>query len=213
MDIEKLINLIEIPAYRSMDWYYHAFKNNEEVFIDIMTEGLKCRKLLNQTERKNTGHNGLYFISLGKNIDNQFGSYYVNLMDKPSLIIDGISPIKCKGYYLYSIFHNTKIKLRSGHKDEYQAFQKINPENIVGLQCSVYKWLLDDYYDIYRDYLTKLKKYIFIMRYLNIDLPIYDYSRRDGMLVHEINSDAYLKLYNEILDINSKVPKLVRSYK
>lgn len=198
MNEKELFEYLEISARRELDWYYHSFYFEQERFEDMITDGIKCRKLLGLDA---TGNNGHHYISLVKDlgIDDQDYGFDSFMKSSTSFIISGINPVRCSTamFPLFHLFAKTSISLRgSGWKDEFQEYLKICPDKYVGIQCPLYNWVKDfmnERYicDISRD-LINLKNIITILREYGRELPIYDYSRKDGENVHLIDQDRYL---------------------
>lgn len=191
MDLTKEIASIETPSTRSLDWYYHSFPEQETIFTSILTEGIKCRHLIN---KEGSGNNGKYYISLTKDIGVDYGAsaFYSFMKCCTSMIVDNIKTRKCINTYLFHFLANTAIPIRcSGWEDEFQAYKIIEPDKFVGIQCPLYYWSANDH----KYYLEQLKKLIIVMKTLEISLPLYDYTRHQGTRVHTINPDAYLELY------------------
>lgn len=206
MNLIDVLKAIELPATKNPIWYYHSFYFEKNRFEDMITDGIKCRKLLGL---KASGNNGHHYISLVKDLGVNGQEYgFDDFMESStSFIISGINPVRCSTI-MFPFFHllaNTSISLRSsGWKDEFQEYLKICPDKYVGIQCPLYNWIntaLDERYiiDITHD-LKNLKSIIEILREYEIVLPIYDYSRRDGESVHLINQDKYLDKYDGVLE-------------
>jgi len=201
--IDEVIS-IETPAIRNLNWYYHSFDYSRLNFIDMLTNGLKCRKLLNL---KGSGNNGSHYISLLKDHlnDNDLYGFDSFMTVRTSFIIDeSLQTFKCSDKFFLYYFAKTLLPLRhSGFKDEYQAFKEILPSFFIGLQIPLYNWVTGDYYWA-REYYTMLKEIILIMQELNLSLPLYDYSRREKEKVHVIDSTAYLNIHDTLISSTKK---------
>lgn len=194
MDI-NIIDEVEEKCEINLDWFYHSTYYRQQKYTNILTEGIKCNELLG-----NPGcgrYNGRYYISLSKITipDNICFLFYST--DTPSFIIDGIDPIKCEGIAEYEKYVNTKDPRRMGNYDEeYQYYYFIQNNHIKGIV-----------YDLLDSFITRENKFnewkiknllelISLLEELKINIPIYDYSRRDNTLVHEINKEKF-KYYSK----------------
>ena len=64
MDNRALVKDLEEDIYPvSCDSYYHAFVYDHASFINMLNEGLKAKILL---QKRGTGFNGLFYVSLSK---------------------------------------------------------------------------------------------------------------------------------------------------
>lgn len=206
MDLIKEVENIERPGIRDLEWYYHTFYYTDDHFRDFITEGIKCRELLNLGRG---GNNGRHYISLLKDLGVKEEMYgFDSFMESfSSFILTGIHTVRCSTvmWPLYNLFANTKIPLRaSGWKDEYQAYLKIEPSKFVGVQCPLYNWLIETLThpcigDNTRE-LVSLKKMILLLKEYNINIPIYDYSRKNGEHVHIIDQEMYLDKCEEMAE-------------
>ena len=68
LNINKLIEKVETPAIRNLEWYYHSLikigrsetlSMNDKSLISILKEGIKCNKLLKRSGKG--GSNGRYW--------------------------------------------------------------------------------------------------------------------------------------------------------
>lgn len=114
--------------------------------------------------------------------------------------MEGIKPIKCERNESYLKYIDTEDKRRIGNfEGEYQYYFWIKKQYIKGLVYNLYNYITYKLYSTNRKiYIEKLLELINLLAELNIDIPIYDYSRRDKILVHEINKEK-LKYYLETL--------------
>lgn len=198
MDAERIIRSMECQSSLDMKWYYHAFRYNEDYFLNMINQGIKCNKLLGKTSCDCT-HNGRYFISLSKIVvaSGKENSAFDNFLSWPGFIIDNIKATKCVQVSAPTILGDTLIPIRfSSNYDEYQAFKVIDPSKFVGLRCCLLSW----YRSGKREYLENLKKMILALDSQNVDLRIYDYSRRDGTSVHVVDQDGYLTGCDLLID-------------
>lgn len=189
MDGEKIIKDIECVSAIDMDWYYHAFLYRKDNFQNMITQGIKCNKLLGKKDCSYT-HNGRYFISLSKIIfSSKYNSSFQNFFEWPSFIVGDIKATKCIQVSSPTILGNTIFPIRfSSNFDEYQAYRIIEPDRIAGLRCCLLNW----YRNGLRAYLENIREMILSMREHGIELPIYDYSRFSERLAHVIDQNSYL---------------------
>lgn len=198
---KKEMETMFIRSFRKPDWYYHAFLYEGKDFTDMVTGGIKCRKLLGDTSNNGKnyiGNNGGHYISLSKMmfIPEKFSSY-VYYINSPAFIIEGIRPLKCKYSFDSEILNSTILPFRtSSFYDEYQQFWKINRDSIVGLRSLVFKWYLEND----KQSLEGLRDMIVIMKRFNFSIPVYDYSRMTGLNVMQLNTDEYLDKFDDILE-------------
>lgn len=195
MDID-IIDKIEEKCEINLDWFYHSIRYDKTKYLSILTEGIKCNELLH---KPGCGvYNGKYYISLSKITipDNQCFRFYAT--SKPSFIINGIEPIKCVNIPEYEKYIDTKDPRRMGNYDgEYQYYYFIQNTYIIGI---VYNLLeMQKRVTKFEDEpIIELIKINSLLEELDIDIPIYDYSRRDKVLVHEINKEK-IKYYSKKL--------------
>ena len=193
MEID-IVDKIEKKCEINLDWFYHSIYYNKTKYSSILTEGIKCNELLHRT---GCGvYNGKYYISLSKITipDNQCFRFYATL--KPSFIIDGIEPIKCVNIAEYERYIDTKDPRRMGNYDgEYQYYYFIQHTYIIGIVYNLLE-MQKRKTKFKRDPIIELIKINSLLEELNIDIPIYDYSRRDKVLVHEINKEK-IKYYSK----------------
>lgn len=193
------IKTIETKNSTHPDWFFHAFAYTEDLFTNILNEGIKCRRLVPKKLKKEySGFNGEHYISLSKmeQAQEEYSSFLF-YKSKPAFIISNIKPTKCLWAFEDNFITKTRWPIRySGFHDEYQMYRHIPPEKIIGLRCSLLEWTLDNY----KYYLKSLKQMILLMKEYNICLPIYDYSRVTNHTAHLLNQEAYLELYEEIIN-------------
>jgi len=53
---------------------------------------------------------------------------------------------------------------------------------------------------LYKKYLEELRNIILTIREINIDIPIYDYSRLEEERIHLINTELFLENYDKIIE-------------
>lgn len=175
------------------DYYYHGFLYNQNSFIDMLIDGIKCPKLIDETSYN--GSNGKYYICLSKNINVKKSSFNLFSSFRPMFILDNITPLKTHKYG----FTKSILPIREGiYDDEYQSFYKINSNKIIGIQYKIYEMLSNDskvkkMFNMNDEdcikYLYNLKEMIEILNKLSIDIPIYDFSA-----MKEINKEKVLTL-------------------
>lgn len=141
MSLIEEIKSIETPITRDFNWYYHGIPEDKDVIKNILSEGIKCRKLLGQ---KGAGSNGKHFISLSKDIgvDEDMSAFHGFRRCTMNIIIDNIKTRRCINYFFFLHYlANTRFPVRfSGFHDEFQAYKIIEPDKFVGIQCPLYYW-------------------------------------------------------------------------
>lgn len=200
----NIIDEVEQQCEIDLDWFYHSTFYDKDKYLSILTEGIKCNELLH---RSGAGvYNGKYYISLSKITipDNNCFLYYST--DTPSFIISGIEPIKCEGYEEYLKYINTKDSRRIGNfSDEYQYYYFIQNSHIKGIVYNLLEYFIikdnskkENKFDVWFDKLKieHLLELIKLLDELDIEIPIYDYSRRDKLVAHEIDKEK-IKYYSK----------------
>lgn len=203
MNINFLGN-IEEKCEINLDWFYHFSKYNLRVYKNILEEGIKCAHLLNSNHCGK--YNGPFYISLTKvsipdnDIFLRYMSYYYLYH---SFIIEGINPIRCENvstHKEYLQYTKTEDKRRiSGYSfGEYQYHYLIKNSFIKGIQYDLYKCIINCQYSEIAiiHHIENVLKLITLLEELDIDIPIYDYSRRDKIFAHKINKEK-LKNYSK----------------
>ena len=175
MDYKTFINDLKEDTYPvSLNSYYHAFVYNHDSFIKMLNEGLKAKILL---QKRGTGFNGLFYVSLSK-CEKGFYSAYNLLKEDPAFIIDGnLKTFKTINYIRegnYSIsFCNTFLPFRiSPYDDEYQRFLKVSPEKIKAIRYELSSAVNNEEHFIYK--LTILQHLMQDLEQVNSSLPIID---------------------------------------
>lgn len=193
----NIIDEIEEKCQINLNWFYHSTYYDKSKYISILTEGIKCNELLGSPREGR--YNGKYYISLSKITIPDNKCFFTYTTDTPSFIINGIEPIKCENIAEYWEYVNTKDLRRIGHYDEeYQYYYFIQNTYIKGIVYDLLGCFIKQN-ELNKRKIEKLLEIISLLEELDIDIPIYDYSRRDKMLVHEINKEK-LKYYSrEIL--------------
>ena len=183
----NIINELEESCEINLDWFYHSTYYDKEKYSSILTEGIKCNELLN---KPGCGvYNGKYYISLSKITipNNQCNRFYTTL--NPSFIIDGINPIKCVDTDEYEeyIYTNDSRRMRN-YDGEYKYYYFIQNTYIIGIVYNLLE-MQKRLSKFENAPIIKLMEINSLLNELNIDIPIYDYSRRDKLLVHKINKE------------------------
>lgn len=190
---DKIENECEID----LNWFYHSPSYYDEVIgKSILTEGLKCNYLLKNGKRG--FHNGVYYISLSKITIPDNACFYNYNNVPPSFIINGIEPIKCQNIEEYRQYIDTKDPRRIGsYEDEYQYYYFIKNTYIKGIVFDLLNVSFIKRENKFKKWqLIKLLELISLIEQLNMDLPIYDYSRREKILAHTIDKEK-LKYYSK----------------
>lgn len=199
MLLDQLHNIEQKVINKNSDWYYHGFDYKRSDFMDMLVCGLKCRK---QLGIKACGNNGMYYISLSKDIPDKLNSdsaYMYMKFTPPMFILDNIKVYKCTKGYERIPFINTKVALRySTWDDEYQAYSKISPDHFVGIECPIECWIDNIKYHKNIALLKDLRNMIITMNELGIDMPIYDSSYELSGQLYEIDKEKYLYLAKKL---------------
>lgn len=204
MSGEKLIDFIESPSVIDLAWYYHAFWYKPNNFSDMVTQGIKCNKILGKKDCY-ASHNGKYYISLSRIVQSsKDNSAFQNYFEWPSFIIDDIKATKCIQISEPIFLGNSIFPIRfSSNFDEYQAYKIITPDKYVGLRCSIMLW----YQNGQKKHLENLREMILFLKSQRISLPIYDYTNWADLSIREINKDAYLEMCDDIIVEAEKIEK------
>lgn len=176
----------------NLEWFYHATHYHKLKYTSILTEGIKSNQLLGNLWGGT--YNGFHYISLSKITipDNDcFLSYSGN---RPSLIIEGIEPIKCEDVEEYDDYIYTEDPRRTGLEGEYQYYYFIKNIYIKGIVYNVYEHYIKRENRFDKTKMKELMELIHLLDQLKIAIPIYDYSRRDKTVAHIIDKDK-LKFY------------------
>lgn len=187
-----VIDKIEEKYEINLDWFYHSTPYNKENITSILTEGIKCAELLGDD---GNSCNGPYYISLSKAAITDSESFARYVMHRPTFIIEGIEPIKCVSRPDYYKYIDTKDPRRNGLGGEYQYYYFIKNTYIKGIVYSLSRFLVGRY-PSQQQVLLNLLELISLLEQLNIDIPIYDYSRKNKTLVHKIDKEQ-LKYYQK----------------
>lgn len=199
MEMVEKIKLIETSATRKPSWFYHAFFYSDDIFRDMIVNGLKSRKELHKkVPFWDSGHNGKYYISLSKIMPVPIEySAYENYKNCFSIVLSGIKPIKCLKIGSPSILANTIVPIRfAATDDEYQIYNKVTTDKYVGIRTLLLQW----YNSKDRKKLVNLKNVIAIMKNEGIELPIFDYSRGSGVNIHKVDKDEFMEISDDLVD-------------
>lgn len=188
-----IIDKVEQECEISLDWFYHSPSYyDRDIGKSILTEGIKCNELLKNGKKGR--HNGLYYISLSKITIPDNACFYVYNNVPPSFIINGIEPIKCENNDEYLKYIDTKAPRRIGsYEDEYQYYYFIKNTYINGILFDLLNTCKMKREEVQ---LKKILDLISLLEELDMDLPIYDYSRREKTLAHTIDKER-LKYYSK----------------
>ena len=191
--MKELVNYIEDKDILiKCDCFYHAMPFSKDKYANVLKNGILSPYLL-------PNHNSSYqyvFISRGNN--NKY-SAFSNYSIYPNFIISGnIIAIKIEDgvikKLIYGGFHG--LKFTSLYDDEYQAYKKIKPEDIIGILFNLEK-LITSYKEKSNYYLAILYDIVVLLNELESTIPIIDYYTKK-----EINKQKVLSL---IKDKNRKV--------
>lgn len=199
IELKDIENIETKSVVKNLNWFYHGF--SFENFAEIMEKGVLAKKYLDFPV-KSFGLNGKHYISIAKDTNKPGNALNSYKRTGPLVILDDIEAIKCKNKKLYGYFKNTFFPFRyTEWNDEYQVYSKILPEKFVGLECMVYDWARENNLFLLKRFYYMLEKMI----YLDISLPIYDYSREENNKVHELDKEAFLEIGKSL--INKKIYK------
>lgn len=187
MTEKEFLNYIEDKTIQiNDDWFFHATDRNINTIEQILNEGIISAYL--RKEKSKQGYNGKYYVSVSKKTDNPQSVY--NLFEHlPLLVLSDINPIKADNKNkVFKLFTETFLPFRTSSKaDEYHAFLKIEPTNIIALGYSLYHMMSDGYkFDICK--FKFLKELILILEKLDKDLPIYDLSSNREINKNKVKS-------------------------
>lgn len=193
IDLREIERIETKSIVKKPDWFYHGFYF--ESTAGIIENGILARKHLNFfCKSDNIGNNGTHYISVVKEINdaNRGFSMYKHIKNhRPLVILKGIKAIKCRESSLYNKFINTPLPFRySPWSEEYQVYSKIQPYKIIGIECMVYAWAEQG--DIFR--LRRVRQMLELMKQLDSQLPVYDFSREKDGLVNEVDKEAFLEV-------------------
>ena len=173
---------------KNPNWFYHGseFKH----IANIFAKGILAKKYLDYP-KQNFGLNGKHYISIAKDTNKEGNALNKYKRNGPLVIVDNVKAIKCSRKRIYEPFRFTRLPFRyTEWDDEYQVYSKIPPEKFIGLECMAYEWAKEG--NIFL--LKRLRNMLELMQSINSELPVYDYSREENGIVHEIDKEAYLEL-------------------
>ena len=201
IDLKELEKIDKDNIFKNPEWFYHGY--DFAMTSDILEEGILSKRHLNYP-CPNFGLNGKYYISIAKDTATEDRALTGYINSGPLAILDNLKVIKCKKSQFYRLFTQTPLPLRyTAWSDEYQVYDKIGPDKIIGFECMVYDWVKKD-----RIFLLKrLRTMLEIMQNLKCDLPVYDFSRQEGDKVHELDKKGFLEL-SEPLEEEKIIPNL-----
>lgn len=189
---KQIIDHVEGKLEINLDWFYHSCRYKKEDYRNILVEGIKCNYLLNRSWSGR--YNGPFYISLSKVTIPDNVTFLNYTSRNPSFILEKIDPIECLQRHDYEKYINTKDKRRIGNFiGEYQYYYWIKKEAITGILYNLYSYIIQSKKG-QRLYMENLLELIDLLEELTIDIPIYDYSRRNKNLAHKIDKDK-LKYY------------------
>lgn len=193
-----IIDKIEEESEINLDWFYHSTHYKKEDYKDILTEGIKCNHLLKKSWSGR--YNGPFYICLSKiTIPDNITFLHYACSNNPSFILEGINPIECTRILEYERYIETRDKRRIGNFiGEYQHYYWIKSNYIKGMLFNLYYYIYNSRESKYRQIrcTKELLDIISLLEELDIDLPIYDYSRREKTLAHTIDKER-LKYYSK----------------
>lgn len=168
-------------------WYFHATNKDIKIIEEILKNGIKSLYLRNKESL--LGYNGKYYVSLSKKTNCSKSAYYL-FENRPKFIVSGIHTIHAnnKSELAYSCIETVFPIRTSCYEDEYQAFLKVRPKYILGLEYSLSHILYDDPASSIEE-LRFLKEIINSLGKLSLNLPIYDCSSS-----REINKQKVISL-------------------
>ncbi len=188
IDLGELDKIEKDIIIKNADWYYHGF--DFALMSDILEEGILSKRHLNFS-CPNFGLNGKYYVSVAKDITGKDCALPYYQKSGPLVILDNLKVIKCHKSNFYRLFKYTPLPFRyTAWSDEYQVYDKISPDKIIGFECMVYDWAKNGNLFLLKRFRTMLE----IMQQLKCELPIYDYSREDEDVVHELDKEAFLEI-------------------
>ena len=187
--LEVLSYIENVPIVLSNNYYYHAFVYDHDAFVNMINEGIKAPIYL---DKSGQGNNGLFYVSLSKNL-NCVDSIYDKLSSLPMFIInEKIWVVKAKNALSPSFsLKRSPLPIRySEYDDEYQKFLKVKPKDILGIQFNLFTNV--DNSNI-RYSMAILQAIISDLENEGIDMPIID-----GITSRMINK-------NKVMSLNLKI--------
>lgn len=191
--LEVLSYIENVPIVLSNNYYYHAFVYDHDSFVNMINEGIKSPIYLN---RSGDGYNGLFYVSLSKNLGCK-DSIYDKLSSLPMFIInEKIFTFKTKNGLppSFSLMKSPLPIRYSDYEDEYQKFLKVKPKDILGIQFNLFSNVDDSNI---RYSMAILQSIINDLENENSNMPIID-----GVTSRMINKNKVMSL--NLKNIGSK---------
>lgn len=193
--VKEIIDYIEDKDIVINDsWFYHFSSFDIGKYRDIFNNGIRSRFNINRRISVDYSWNGSFYVSVTKKLihgtlgqSSIWALFYPNI---PMFIIDErVKAYKCRHVdylNLFAVFMaNSLLPIRmSDYIDEWQVFNLIKPEDIIGLQYAVSKLVTFDL-SIFKNLLDIVN----LLSEVGLDLPIYDFET-----CKEINKRKCLKL-------------------
>lgn len=188
IDLNEIEKIETRNIVKNLDWFYHGFDFGN--IAKIMENGILAKKYLDFSS-PNFGANGKHYISLSKDTNRVFTAFRQYNQMVPMIIVDNVKAIKCRKNILYEWLRFTLLPFRySSWDDEYQVYSKILPDKFVGIECVLYDWAKDN--NLF--FLRRFRDMLEVMQSIDSNLPIYDFSRQEDGMVHELDKEAFLEL-------------------
>lgn len=195
----KEIETVEKKVVKNPDWFYHGYDFGNTA--KILEKGILAKKHLD-FQKGNFGLNGKHYISVAKDINEGWRALTKYKNNGPVAILDGLKVIECKYSKLYKLFIYTPLPFRyTEWPDEYQVYSQIQPDKIIGIECMVYNWTEQGNIFLLKRFRTMLE----VMKELDSQLPIYDFSRQEGDNVHELDKEAFLELSKRLINNTTSI--------
>jgi len=187
-DLSKIEKIETENIMKDLNWFYHGFDFGN--IAEIMNKGVLAKKYLDFPVQ-NFGLNGKHYISVAKDTNQPGNALNKYKRTGPLVILDDIKAIKCQKKKIYYPFRLTALPFRyTEWVDEYQVYSKILPEKFIGLECMVYDWTRENNLFL----LKRFREMLMVMKALDIQLSIYDFSREKDNMIHELNKEAFLEV-------------------
>nr|MBP3258701.1 hypothetical protein [Bacilli bacterium] len=191
--LEVLSYIENVPIVLNNNYYYHAFVYDHDDFVNMINKGIKAPIYLN---RSGDGYNGLFYVSLSKNLGCK-DSIYEELNSLPMFIInEKIFTFKTKNGLppSFSLMKSPLPIRYSDYEDEYQKFLKVKPKDILGIQFNLFSNVDDSNI---RYSMAILQSIINDLENENSNMPIID-----GVTSRMINKNKVMSL--NLKNIGSK---------
>lgn len=191
--LEVLSFIENVPIVLSNNYYYHAFVYDHDAFVNMINEGIKAPIYL---DKSGQGNNGLFYVSLSKNLGCK-DSIYDKLNSLPMFIInEKIFTFKTKNGLppTFSLMKSPLPIRYSDYEDEFQKFLKVKPKDILGIQFNLFSNVDDSNI---RYSMAILQSIINDLENENSNMPIID-----GVTSRMINKNKVMSL--NLKNIGSK---------